>query len=243
MPSLDELVTIAEAAAFIFTGSITRPGTSTVSAVSVDANTVVVSVDEVIKVPAGLRNFAGSEVTVQLRHPLLSGHYVFFAEPMTVGEGIAVREIAHLEGRERADAVAAVERAYAARMAQRLEAATLVALGTVGEVRPLLPPAERRARVPWALARFEVERVLKGRKLRHVTLVGPVPASKRLPRAPALRAGLHAILILQRPPEEAIEHIPEDERKGALFIAETTDIQPPERFEALAQIIGDTENE
>jgi hypothetical protein len=243
MPSLDELVTIAEAAAFIFSGSITRTGTSTLSAVPVDANTVVVSVDEVIKVPAGLRNFAGSEVTVQLRHPLPAGHYVFFAEPMAVGEGIAVRELAHLEGRERADAVAAVERAYAARMAPRLQAAVLVALGTEGEIQPLLPPAERRRRVPWALARFEIERILKGNgRLRHVTLVGPVPASKRLPRAPALRAGLHAILILQRPPEEAIEHIREDERKGALFIAETVDIQPSERFEALAQIIA-TENE
>jgi hypothetical protein len=243
MPSLDELVTIAEAAVFIFSGSITRTGASTLSAIPVDANTVVVTVDEVIKVPDGLRNFAGSEVTVQLRHPLAAGHYVFFADPMAVGQGIAVREVAHLEGRERADALAAVERGYTARMAPRLEAAVLVALGTEGEIKPLLPPAERRARVPWALARFEIERVLKGRKLRHVTLVGPVPASKRLPRAPALRAGRYAILILQRPPEGAIEHIPEDERKGALFIAETADIQPPERFEILTQIIGATENE
>lgn len=244
MPSLDELVTTTEAAAFIFSGSITRTSTSTMSAVPVDANTVVVTVDEVIKVPAGLRNFAGSEVTVQLRHPLAVGHYVFFAGPMAVGEGIAVRELAHLEGRERADAMVAVERAYTARMTPRLEAAVLVALGTEGEIRPLLPPAERRGQVPWALARFEIERVLKGNgTLRHVTLVGPVPASKRLPRAPALRAGRRAILILQRPPEEAVEHIPEHERKGALFIAETADIQSPERFEALTQIIGATENE
>jgi hypothetical protein len=242
MPSFDELVTIAETAAFVFSGSITGTGTSTLSAVPVNANTVVVSVDEVIKVPAGFRSFVGSEVTVQLRHPLGAGSYVFFAEPMVVGEGIAVRELAHLQGRERGDAVTAVERAYEVRMAPRLETAVLVALGAEGEIRPLLPPTEGRARVPWALARFEIERVLKGRKLRHVTLVGPVPASKRLPRAPA-RAGRHAILILRRPPEEAIEHIPEDERKGALFIAETTDIQPPERFEALTQIIGAMENQ
>lgn len=236
MPTIEELAPIADTSAFIFTGSIIRPPASTALA---DAGTVVVSVKDVIKVPLGMRGFAGSEVTVHLSHPLTEGHYVFFADPVSVGGAIAVKERAHLDATERGDAEAAVERGYAARMAPRLNAASLVALGTVGGVTPVFPPSERRGRVPWALARFEIERVFKGdRSRRHVTLIGPVPASKHLPRAPALRAGLHAILLLQRPPDEAMEHIPNTERRAAGFIADTSDIQPPDRAEPLTRILG-----
>ena len=93
------------------------------------------------------------------------------------------------------------------------------------------------------MARFEIERVLKGRKLRRVTLVGPIHASKHLPRAPALRAGRYAILILQRPPEDAMERLPEEDRQTAAFIADTYDIQPPDRLEALERIIRGSDRE
>ena len=205
---------------------------------------MVVSVQHVIKVPTGMGGFAGREVTVHLLRPLTEGHYVFFADPVSLGSAISVKERAHLDGSERADAEAAVERGYALRLEPRLHAAFLVALGTVGNVTPLLPPSERRGRIPWALARFDVERVLKGAKShRHITLIGPSPASKHLPRAPALRAGLHAILLLQRPPEEAMEHIPRDEHRAAGFIAGTSDIQPLDRAEHLARILGATGRE
>ena len=62
-------------------------------------------------------------------------------------------------------------------------------------------------------------------------------------RTPALRAGLHAILILQRPPKEAIDRVPEDDRQAAAFIADTSDIQPPDRLESLARILGGPEKE
>jgi hypothetical protein len=244
MPSFDDLAPIADSSAFIFTGTIARAGASTVPVLPVDATTVVVSIDDVIKVPVGLHIAAGGEVTVQLRHPLAAGHYVFFADPLAVGNGIAVKERVHLDGRRRGEAVEAVERGYAARMTVRLEDSFLVALGTVGQVRPLLSPAERRGRVPWAVARFEIERPLKGKgKPHHVMLVGPLHASKLLPRAPALRAGLHAILILQRPPRDAIKELPDEGRQTAAFIADTSDIQPPDRLATLAQIIADREKE
>jgi hypothetical protein len=233
MSSFDDLAPVADASAFIFIGSLIR----------VDATTAVVSVEEAIKVPVGLRDLAGREVTVELRHPLAEGHYTFFADPLSVGSVIAVKEIAHLHGRERHEAEAAMERGYAARMKPRLEAAFLVALGSVGDVRSLVPPHERQGRVTWALARFEVERALKGRKPRQVVLVGPLHGTKLLQRTPALRAGLHAILILQRPPKEAIDRVPEGDRQAAAFIADTSDIQPPDRLESLARILGGPEKE
>ena len=243
MASIDDLAPIAAESAFIFTGSIAQTGAPTVPVPSGDATTAAVSVEHVIKAPIGLRGLAGREVTAQLLHPLAPGHYLFFADPLSVGASIAVKERAHFNAEEREVAEATVERDYAARMAPRLEAAFLVALGTEGEVRPLVSPAERRGGPPWAMARFEIERVLKGRKPRKVTLVGPLHASKLLPRAPALRAGRYSILILQKPPAEAIERLPDDERQGAAFIADTADIQPPDRLAAIERIIRSSDRE
>jgi hypothetical protein len=238
MPSIEELSPIAESVAFIFTGAILRPAATPAHT---EHTAVIVAVRDVIKLPPGMRGFAGREVTVHLHHPLPVGHYVFFADPVSVGSTITMRERAHLDATERSQAEAAVERGYTARLAPRLEAATLVALGTTGPVTPVLPPDKRRGGVPWALARLDIERVLKGpRGRRHVTLIGPSPASKHLPRAPALRAGIHAVFLLQRPPEEAISHVPNGERQSAGFIAETSDIQPPDRAEHIARLLGAT---
>jgi hypothetical protein len=202
----------------------------------------VVSVTDVIKTPEGMR-LDGQEVTVSLHHPLEPGRYVFFADPVAVGRGLAVKELTHLDGSERDTAAQALERSYVEKMARRLEAAALVALGTEAEFRPLFAPADRRGRVPWAVAGFELERVLKGKGKGYVVLVGPVPASKRLPRVPALRPGRRAILILQRPPEDALRHIPADEHPAAYFIADVLDIQPPERIETLVRILRGSEKE
>jgi hypothetical protein len=236
MTSNDELASIADSSAFIFTADILGPAGA---ATDTGERTMAALVRDVIKAPTGMRGLVGREVTVYLRHPLSEGTYVLFADPVSVGSTIAVRETAYVDAEQRSDAEAAVESGYAARLAPRLEAASLVALGTIGDVTPVFSPSERRERVPWALARFDIERVLKGpRARRRLTLVGPSPASKRLPRAPALRAGVHAILLLQRPPEEAMEHIPRGERQAAGFIAETSDIQPPDRAEQLVRILG-----
>ncbi len=142
MPLSDDLVPVADASAFIFTGSIARTGVSTVPSLPVDDATAVISVEDVIKAPPGLR-FAGGAVTVQLVHPLAGGQYLFFADPWAVGGGIAVRERAHLHATAatHAAATAAIERGYAALIARRVEPTFLVAMGTVGAVRSLLAPA------------------------------------------------------------------------------------------------------
>lgn len=57
----------------------------------------MVWVDDVIKPPLGLRGFAGRDVTVQLLHPLAAGRYIFFADPLAVGNGIVVKQRAHLD--------------------------------------------------------------------------------------------------------------------------------------------------
>lgn len=241
MALIEDLASVADASAFIFVANIIGPAGP---APRTDDRTATAVVSDVLKAPAGMRGLVGREVTVYLREPLSEGGYVLFADPFSVGSTISVRETAHLDEKQRDDAVAAIERGYAARLTPRLESAWLVALGTIGQVAPVLPPSERAGRVPWALARFDIERVLKGPKSRRrLTLIGPSRASKRLPRAPALRSGVHAILLLQRPPEEAMEHIPDRERQAAGFIADTSDIQPADRAADLDRILRAAERE
>jgi hypothetical protein len=49
-------------------------------------------------------------------------------------------------------------------------------------------------------------------------------------------------MMLQPPPPEAIELIPARNRRTALFIADTDDIQPPGRLEQIARIMGGHEH-
>ena len=234
-----QLIPLADSSVFIFVGSI-GPGSMREEA---PAGRYPVAVHQVIKAPLGLVGNLKGTVTVQMSQPAPHGRYVFFADPISVGAHITLKERAHLEVTMLEQVVAAVTDGYVARLEPRLKEAFLVALGVVGEVRHLTKPAERRGRVPWAHAPFEIERVLKGRKAKHIALVGPNPASKRLPRAPALRAGTRAIFILQRPPQEALELLGEDSRQSVGFAADTFDIQPPERLDLIERTLGHGEEE
>jgi hypothetical protein len=241
MALADDFASVADSSAFIFGANIVGPAHG---ATRTEDRTVTAVVIDVLKAPAGMGGLVGREMTVHLREPLTEGHYVLFADPVSIGSRITVRETAHLSETQRDDAVAAMDRGYAERLGPRLAAARLVALGTIREVTPLLSPSERAGRVSWALARFDTERILKGPKSRRrVILIGPSPASKRLPRTPALSPGVHAVLLLQRPPEEAMEHVPDRERQAAGFIADTSDIQPADRAEDLDRILRAAERE
>jgi hypothetical protein len=240
MTSEKDLQLLAAESPFIFTGLIRRSGASTMAMLPVDGNTAVVTVEDVIRCPPGLTSFAGIQVTVQLLESLATGRYVFFADPWAVGGGIAVRERAHLKADAqsvRNQVTFAIENGYTATVMSRWSAATVVVLGTTGSVESIGPISERPRGVPWALVSLEIEQVFKGDlKVRQLTLVGPRYASRRLPLAPPLKSKLNAIFFLQTPPKEAIAVVPENHRDGLLFIATSSDIQPPERRSTIAQI-------
>jgi len=221
----DALVRLAGQSPFIFGGEVVSEGAS-----------AGVTVDEVIRVPEGMTGFAGSRVTVLLEHPLSRGRYIFFADPYAVGGSVEVRERGHVDGDDAERVREALRASYARRMEERFEAAALVVLGRMGEVRAL---TEGRPRgIPWAVATLEMERVLKGpAKQHHVLVLGPRYASRRLPPAPPLRAGLRAIFFLTHAPHEAMELVG-DNREGTFHIATSWDIQPAERLEEIEKIAG-----
>jgi hypothetical protein len=212
MTSITDLDALADASPFVFVGSVTRSGASAMHTVQADSSTAVVRVEEALRTPAGFANLAGQEVTVRLLAPLTTGQYLFFADLLAVGEGIAVQERAHLDASvefARSDVGGAIARGYAARIRPRISAATVVALGTVGQVRAL------------------------------AAVVGPRAPTRRFPRTPTLRAGRHAVMMLQSPPPEATKLLAARSRRTALFVADTDDIQPPDRLEEIERIIGE----
>lgn len=228
----EELVSLAGQSPFIFGGEILSK-----------ESPASVTVDEVIRVPEGLTGLAGSRVTVRLDHPLEPGRYIFFADPFAIGANLTVSERAHLE----ADAPESSERvlgalreSYAQLIGARFEAAALVVLGTLGEVRAL---TEGRPRgIPWAEAPLRIERVLKGpAKLHHAVVLGPRYSSRKIPPAPPLRPGLRAIFFLTHAPHDALE-LSGARRDEAFHIAASWDIQPPGRLTEIEHIAGKERN-
>jgi hypothetical protein len=241
------LDTLADASPYIFIGSIKRTRASNFSTLPVDSATVVVQVEEMVRTPLGHTAIPSEELTVQLKGPLGDGRYVFFADPWASGDNIAVRERAHLAAEDpnvREQIMAAMERGYAMRIAPRLQAAKLVTLATVGEPRLLPDAGERKKTVDWVVAPLELEEVIKADPpIVAAFLLGPRFGSKRLPRAPAVQPGRRAVLFLQSPPVEALEAFPDVPPDQAVFIADTSDIQPPDRLVVIAQLVGELQKE
>jgi hypothetical protein len=239
--SADVVSPEAYAAAFIFTGTIERTGAATMTPLPIDERTAIVSVDDVVQAPPGMRSFAGRQVTVGLLAPLAAGRYVFFADLWAVGKGIAVRERAHADASAqtaRVPIAAALEDVTVKALTARAQEATLIAVGTLGEVRQLTSLQPRPKGVPWALATLTVEQVVKGPAgTRAVPVVGPRYASKFLVTAPPLRLGVRAIFLLRQPPPDALAVVPAPDRASARFVAASADIQPVERLASLVSIV------
>ena len=105
----DDFVSVADSSAFIFVAKIAERGNGETRT---DGGTVTAVVSHVLKAPAGMGGLVGREVTVHVRSPLSEGTYVIFADPVSVGTTLTVRETAHLDGRQREDAEAAIRRGY-----------------------------------------------------------------------------------------------------------------------------------
>jgi hypothetical protein len=125
MASIDELASIANSSAFIFSAKILGPASA---AAHTDDRTVAVLVGDVIKAPAGMGGLAGRDVTMHLRDPLSEETFVLVADPVSVDGTIPVRETADLDAERRGEAEAAMERGDGARLAPRLGAASLAHL-------------------------------------------------------------------------------------------------------------------
>jgi hypothetical protein len=97
--------------AFSFVGTVEHVGATTMADVPADERTVVVHVDQVVHAPEAFSTLTGSLVTLQPEGdpPEDGSTWVFFANGVAFGEGIAVAEV----GRVPVDALEAGEAALA----------------------------------------------------------------------------------------------------------------------------------
>lgn len=207
MARTDELM---ERAPLVFEGTVMRLGASTLAALAATDRTIVMRVEDFIRVPDALRAFAGQEITVELRPRTTTRENeraICFAEGLMYGDGLAVRELGWQRvSQTSAPARARLEQAVAAeperRLKRRVDSADLVVTGRVTATQPVPrgpnPPISEHY-PDWHTATVAVENVEKG---------GQAPAQVQVKyaasddvawhRAPKLHEGDQAVFLLHR---------------------------------------------
>ena len=136
----------------VFVGTITKLGAATFSDVQVSANTSVVKVDELLQRPAAVSISAGQEITLELKTRLPVGtQATFYADGWILGKGIALREVGHVLSSAVSSGAArdTVRKKFfdsrramtEAQWRARIDAADVIALGEVVNIRPSSPEA------------------------------------------------------------------------------------------------------
>jgi hypothetical protein len=163
----------------IFVGTVTRVGAVAAPDLPASPLTVVVRVDQVLEKPDAVGLVEGDTITVQsVRQGSLKDgmRATFYTTGWIFGDGVAVREVGHEPARAQLaaamqqDSVArARQKVNDANLRQRIQAASLVAVGRVEEVRPakLAAAAGHPARISehdpeWQEAIIQVEQGIKG---------------------------------------------------------------------------------
>ena len=167
-----EILELLRNSQFVFEGTVTALGRSTVADVPADANTAVVNVDRVLHSPAALAKVGGSEVTVQLlagSAPLEVGQSsVLFTTAVAFGTGIAVAEV----GRSTSEAVGGMSMAAGSR--------SVLPGARSGRSHPVLDAAHELADETLNAHFDEVAAVITGTVV-SLAKVGPNPTSEHDP--------------------------------------------------------------
>lgn len=206
----------------IFTGTVIRTGDSTLPTLPPEERLAVVSVDRVLR----LNRDVPDTVTVRRKDDcaLEAGERaVIFAQLWILGEGVAVREEAHLDAGEEEEVAAEVDRLPRRLLKERIDAAELVVAGEVVRIVPDGGPAD------WAVAELKVAAVLKGRPREVVLVDFPTPGNPLWVRVPHFHLGRRGIFLLHH--EDGLE-------RGTLVAPDPLDVQPEQQWHTVRELIG-----
>lgn len=170
MPTTSNIEELSQKAKFIFKGTVKERHAATLPEVPVTNSTLIVTVDEIIRAPEMLRDFAGKDITVQLgkgQSVKVGQQRIFFTNGWIFGTSIGVVSVGHIAATAAPSrrAVAAVQALPDRVLQERAARAELVVSGRVVEVRE----APRPANAPisehdpvWYEAVVQVDAVAKG---------------------------------------------------------------------------------
>jgi len=230
---------------FIFTGTITAPGRSSLRVLTSRPGLAVARLDRGFLINPVLGNLDGRPITVRLAQEgavRAGDRVVFFATAWVHGEEIAVAELARLPAdkkteQEVARAVAMLPELH---LSQRIAAAALIVQGTVTEIARAtnIPRTGSEHDPAWLRASIDVQTVLKGeiaqsparRKSASVTLLFPGSRDIAFKDVPRPAKGQKAVFLLHREgsPVPASEHVAPD----------PADIQPTSALPTVRRLIG-----
>ncbi len=237
--------TLALRSSFIFTGTITGPGRSSLRVLTSRSGLAVARLDRGFLINPVLGNLDGRPITVRLAQEgavRAGDRVVFFATAWVHGEEIAVAELARLPADEKTEqevarAVATLPELH---LSQRIAAATLIVQGTVMEIARAtnIPRTGSEHDPAWLRASIEVQTVLKGetvqsptrRKSASVTLLFPGSRDIAFKDVPRPAKGQKAVFLLHREgsPVPASEYVAPD----------PADIQPTSALPTVRRLIG-----
>lgn len=250
---MDELAAKAE---FIFKGTLQKANAVTMAAVPVTDKTVVVRVDEILRGPEALRDFAGKEVTVQLIKPTemkAGDQATFFTNAWLYGEGLAVVEVGRPVNAERATRQASTAQNEEVAKAigelgdkdlkKRVASSDLIVVGKVVSLKPseVMAAATQATRLsehdPQFLeASIQVEKAEKGTVSGNtVEVVFPSSMDVMWHKAPKLKVGQEGAFILHTGEAQKVLGVAGLPKVYSLL--EPTDFQPKDRQEQLRKVI------
>lgn len=241
--------TLVQRSSFIFTGTITAPGKSSLRVLTSRPGLAVARLDRGFLINPVLGNLEGRPITVRLAQEgagagavRAGDRAVFFATAWVHGEEIAVAELARLPAddkteQEVARAVATLPELH---LSQRIAAAALIVQGTVTEIARAtnIPRTGSEHDPAWLRASIDVQTVLKGeiprsparRKSASVALLFPGSRDIAFKDVPRPAKGQKAVFLLHREgsPVPASEYVAPD----------PADIQPTSALPTVRRLIG-----
>lgn len=217
---------LASQATFIFKGTVKKLKAATIPSVPVTEKTVVVKVDEILRAPEALEDFAGSDITVQLsnRETIKKGERaIFFTNSWMVGESLGVRSIGHTpfntQSVLKASVAGEIKDEATQRLQEKVADADTVVTGKVTDVRLAGDQSQSISEHSpvWQEAVIEVSDVEKGEGTSKQILVRfPESTDVLWYETPKFQLGQEGVFLLKdekKRPKRAARSVSASERK------------------------------
>jgi hypothetical protein len=232
-----------EHSAFVFIGTVTEPGASTMPPIARNDSTFVVSVDDTIFVPKALRNPIGQPITLVSEgaaHVSLGERFFFFVTGFLYGPSMAAREACRIPLEPDSLAIRGYITQIQSDIAEgnlrkRLQAAETVVLGRVISIAPFSggtpqPSIGSEHNPDWWEAQVQVLSTEKGLARVSIRALFAHSLDMAWLHAPKLVAGQDTVLILDRIP---IREFATDQ----LAVTHPLDVQSPADLDSLRVLL------
>lgn len=242
---------------FVFSGTVRKLKATTFEHLPVTDRTVIVRVEEAVRVPEMLEQYVGSEITVELseQEKVHAGERaIFYTQSVMVGESLVVQSFGHVPATAAATSKAEADPSLHKQVAN----ADMIVTGKVTSVRTLKPAASRSTRGSaaesfspisehdpiWQEAVIEVADVEKGTGTpKEIVVRFPASTDVQWHQAPKFQPGQEGVFLLSSETVESTEGkrtrgakqiVDEDARYSAL---DPASFQPMQKAEAIRSLI------